>query len=81
MDNKPAFLDFYRNQGNDTPASEQTAETDYTLVASCILPDKSEEAKNSRIKAEKVRAYIDAGKNQPLSIKQKILHLLGFSAD
>jgi len=77
MDKKPEFSDHDRDDDLNVPTSEQTSETDYTLVASYISRDKSEEAKNRKIKAEQVREYIAAEKNQPLSIKQKLLNFLG----
>ncbi len=77
MDDKSAFFDFHRNENNNIPASEQTSQTDYTEVASCIFPDESKEAKNREIRAEKVREYIAAEKIRPLPIGQKILRLLG----
>jgi hypothetical protein len=76
MDNKASFSDFHRDADSNHLTSEDTVETDFTLVASCALPDKTGKAKNREIKAELVREYIAAGKNQPLSIKQKILKLL-----
>jgi hypothetical protein len=80
--NKPAFLDFHRDKDSDVSVSDQTSETDYTLLASYISADKSEDAKNREIKAGQVREYIAAEKNKPLpvkqiSIKQKLLNLLG----
>ncbi len=77
MDDKPAFFDFHRNEKNNIPASDQTSQTDYTEVASCIFPDESKEAKNREIRAEKVREYIEAEKYRSLPIGQKILRLLG----
>ena len=80
--NKPAFFDFHRDNDSDVSVSDQTSETDYTLVASCISPDESEEAKNREFKADQVRKYITAEKKRPsaveqISIKQKLLNLLG----
>jgi hypothetical protein len=77
MDKKPEFLDFHRDDDSDDSISDQTSETDYTALASYISPDTSEENKNRKIKAEQVREYITAEKKRPLSIKQKLLNLLG----
>lgn len=77
MDKKPEFSDHRRDDDLNVPTSEQTSETDYTLLASYISPDTSEEAKSRKIKAEQVREYIAAEKNQTLSIKQKLLNFLG----
>lgn len=76
MDNKASLSDFHRDTDSNHLTSEDTVETDYTLVASCVLPDKTGETKNREIKSEQVREYIAAEKNQPLSVKQKILKLL-----
>ena len=77
MDNKPTVTDSQRDDDLNDPASDQSVATDFTLVASCILPDNSEEAENRKIKSDQVREYIAAEKNRPLSIKQKLLNLLG----
>lgn len=77
MDNKAAFFDFHRDEDLKTPASDDSDITDFTVVASCAYPDETEETKDRKIKANLVREYIATGKNRPLSIKQKILNLIG----
>ncbi len=77
MDNKPTITDSQRDDDLNNPASDQSVVTDFTLIASCILPDNSEEAENQKIKSDQVREYIAAEKNRPLPIKQKLLNLLG----
>lgn len=77
MDKKPEFSEPRRDDDLNVPTSEQTSETDYTLLASYISRDMSEETKNRKIKAEQVRDYIASEKIRPLSIKQKLLNFLG----
>ena len=77
MDKKPTVTDSQRDDDLNDPASDQSVATDFTLVASCILPDNSEEAGNRKIKSDQVREYIAAEKNRPLSIRQKLLNRLG----
>ena len=76
MDNKAAFFDFHRDNKLEIPSSEDPVVTDFTVVASCVIPDKSEEAIKRKIKADQVREYIAAGKNRSLSIWQKILNFI-----
>ena len=76
MNNKPAFFDFHRDNDLETPSLEDAVITDFTVVASCVFSDESEEAKNRKIKAGQVREFIAAGKNRTLSIKQKILDFI-----
>ena len=59
MNNKPAFFDFHRDKDSVNQTSE---ETDFTEVVCCVLPDKTEEAKNRKIKADQVREFIAAKK-------------------
>ena len=77
MDNKPTVTNSQPDYDLNESASDQSVVTDYTLVASCILLDNSDEAENRKIKSDQVREYIAAEKNRPLSIKQKLLNLLG----
>jgi hypothetical protein len=76
MGKKAAFFDFHRDDESDTQTSDQTVETDYTLVASCVVADKSKDAEKRKIKAEQVRQYIAGEKNQPLSMVQKFRNLI-----
>ena len=76
MNNKPAFFDFHRDNDLEIPSTEDSVITDFTVVASCVFSDESEETKNRRIKAGQVREFIAAGKNRPFSIKQKILDFI-----
>ncbi len=79
MDNKVAFFDFHRDKHSKNPASDDSVVTDFTQVASCAFSDETEEAKHRKIKADQVRVFIDAEKNRPLSIKQKILNFIGLN--
>ncbi|MHC4221912.1 MAG: hypothetical protein ACYST9_05780 [Planctomycetota bacterium] len=76
MNNKAAFFDFHRNSELETQSSEDAAITDFTVVTSCVVPDESEDAVKRKIKADQVREYIAAGKNHPLSLKQKFLNFI-----
>jgi len=76
MDNKATFFDFHRNNDLEIPSPEDTVVTDFTVVTSCVVPDESEEAIRSKIKADQVREYIATEKNRPLSIKQKFLNFI-----
>ena len=77
MDNKLTVTESQRDNELNNPASDQSVVTDFTLVASCIWPDNSEEAEERKIRSDQVREYIAAEKYRPLSIKQKLLNLLG----
>jgi hypothetical protein len=79
MGNKVAFFDFHRDKDSKITASDDSVVTDFTLIASCAFPDKTEEAKIREIKADQVREFITAEKNRPLSIKQKILNFIGLN--
>ena len=79
MDNKAAFFDFHRDTDLKTPISDDNVVTDFTLVASCTVSDETEEANHRKIKADQVREFIDVEKNRPMSIKQKILNLIGLN--
>ena len=76
MNNKPAFFDFHQDHDLEIRSSENSVTTDFTLVASCIFSDESKETKIRKTKADQVREFIAAGKNSPLSIKQKILDFI-----
>jgi len=79
MGNKAAFFDFHRDTDSNNLPSDDNVATDFTLVASCAFSDKTEEAKIREIKADQVREFIAAEKNQPLSIKQKFLNFIGLN--
>ncbi len=76
MDNKTSVIDLDKKNDSVSQSPDDTVQTDFTLVASCAFPDKSEESKNREIKANHVREFIIAKKNSPLSLKQKILNLI-----
>jgi hypothetical protein len=76
MDNKATIIDLDQNKDLVNQSPDETVQTDFTLVASCPFPDKSEESKNRNVKANHVREFIIAKKNSPLSLKQKILNLI-----
>jgi hypothetical protein len=76
MNNKAAFFDFHRDNNLEISSSEDAVVTDFTVVASCVVPDESDETKKREIKAEQVREYIAAEKTRPLSIKQRILNFI-----
>ncbi|MCZ6883441.1 MAG: hypothetical protein O7F15_10650 [Gammaproteobacteria bacterium] len=76
MDNKATIIDLDQNKDLVNQSPDETVQTDFTLVASCPFPDKSEESKNRNVKANHVREFIIAKKNGPLSLKQKILNLI-----
>ena len=76
MDNKATVIDLDQNKDSVCQSPDETVQTDFTLVASCPFPDKSEESKNRNVKANHVREFIIAKKNRPLSLKQKILNLI-----
>jgi hypothetical protein len=76
MDNKATIIDLDQNKDSVSQSPDETVQTDFTLVASCPFPDKSEESKNRNVKANHVREFIIAKKNSPLSLKQKILNLI-----
>ncbi len=76
MDNKATGIDLDQNKDSVNQSPDDTVQTDFTLVASCAFPDKSEESKNRNVKANHVREFIIAKKNSPLSLKQKILNLI-----
>ena len=76
MDKKAPVIDLNQNKDSVNQSPDVTVQTDFTLVASCAFPDKSEESKSRDVKANQVREYIIAQKNSPLSLKQKILNLI-----
>lgn len=76
MDNKATVIDPDQNNDSVSQSPDETVQTDFTLVASCAFPDKTEESKNRNLKANHVREFIIAKKNSPLSLKQKILTLI-----
>ena len=76
MDNKATVIDLDQDKDPVNQSPDETVQTDFTLVASCPFPDKSEESKSRKVKANHVREFIIAKKNSPLSLKQKILNLI-----
>lgn len=76
MDNKATVIDLDQDKDPVNQSPDETVQTDFTLVASCAFPDKTEESKNRKVKANHVREFIIAKKNSPLSLKQKILNLI-----
>jgi hypothetical protein len=76
MDNKATVMDLDQDKASANQSPDETVQTDFTLVASCAFPDKSEESKNRNVKANHVREFIIAKKISPLSLKQKILNLI-----
>ena len=76
MDNKATVIDLDQGKDSVNQSPDETVQTDFTLVASCAFPDKSEGSKSLKVKANHVREFIIAKKNSPLSLKQKILNLI-----
>ncbi len=76
MDNKATVIDLDQDKDPVNQSPDEAMQTDFTLVASCAFPDKSEESKSCMVKANHVREFIIAKKNSPLSLKQKILNLI-----
>jgi len=76
MDNKAPTIDLDQNKNSVNQGSDETVQTDFTLIASCAFPDTTGETKNRKNKADQAREYIAFIKNSPLSLKQKILNLM-----
>ncbi len=76
MDNKAPAIDLDQNKDSVNQGSDETVQTDFTLIASCAFPDTTRDAKNREIKADQAREFIAAIKNSPLSLKQKILNFI-----
>ncbi len=55
MDNKATVIDLDKKNNSVSQSPDDTVQTDFTLVASCAFPDKTEESKNREIKANHVR--------------------------
>ena len=77
MSNNADFFDFHQGANLDNQISELTLDTDFTLVASCIFVDESEEAQKQKLKIQLAHEHIAAEKKRPSSIKQKFLKLIG----
>ena len=76
MDNKAPAIDLDQNKESVNQGSDETVQTDFTLIASCAFPDTTGEAGKRQIKTDQAREFIAAIKNSPLSLKQKILNLM-----
>lgn len=76
MDNKASVIDLDQNKDSVNQGSDETVQTDFTLIASCVFPDTTGEAEKREIKADQAREFIASIKNSPLSLKQKILNLI-----
>ena len=76
MDNKASVIDLGQNKDSANQASDETVQTDFTLIASCAFPDTTGEAEKRETKADQAREFIASIRNSPLSLKQKILNLI-----
>jgi hypothetical protein len=76
MDNKTTAIDLDQDKDSANQGSDETVQTDFTLVACCALPDTTGEAEKREIKADQAREFIVSTRNSPLSLKQKILNLI-----
>ena len=76
MDKKATAIDLDQNKDSVNQGSDETVQTDFTLIASCAFPDITGEAEKRKIKADQAREFITVIKNSPLSLKQKILNLI-----
>ena len=76
MDNKATIIDLDQNKDSVNQSPDETVQTDFTLVASCAFPDKTEESKKRNIKGKSCQGIYYCKKNSPLSLKQKILNFI-----
>ena len=76
MDNKATAIDLDRNKDSVNQESDETVQTDFTLIASCAFPDTTGEKEEREIKADQAREFIASIRNSSLSLKQKILNLI-----
>jgi hypothetical protein len=76
MDNKATAIDLDRNKDSVNQESDETVQTDFTLIASCAFPDTTGETEKREIKADQAREFIASIRNSSLSLKQKILNLI-----
>ena len=76
MDNKAPSIDLDQNKDSVNQGSDETVQTDFTLIASCAFPDTTGETEEREIKADQAREFIASIRNSSLSLKQKILNLI-----
>ena len=76
MDNKATATDLDQNKDSVNQGSDETVQTDFTLIASCAFPDTTGETEEREIKADQAREFIASIRNSSLSLKQKILNLI-----
>jgi hypothetical protein len=76
MDNKATAIDLDQNKDSVNQGSDETVQTDFTLIASCAFPDTTGETEEREIKADQAREFIASIRNSSLSLKQKILNLI-----
>ncbi len=76
MDTKATAIDLDQNKDSVNQGSDETVQTDFTLIASCAFPDTTEETEEREIKADQAREFIASIRNSSLSLKQKILNLI-----
>jgi hypothetical protein len=76
MDKKATAIDLDQNKDSVDQKSDDTVQTDFTLIASCAFPDTTGETDEREIKADQAREFIASIKNSPFSLKQKILNLI-----
>ncbi len=76
MDNKATAIDLDRNKDSVNQESDETVQTDFTLIASCAFPDTTGETEEREVKADQAREFIASIRNSSLSLKQKILNLI-----
>ncbi len=76
MDNKANAIDLDQNKDSVNQGSDETVQTDFTLIASCAFPDTTGETEEREIKADQAREFIASIRNSSLSLKQKILNLI-----
>jgi hypothetical protein len=76
MDNKTTAIDLDQDKDSANQGSDETVQTDFTLIASCAFPDITGETEKRETRADQAREFIASLKNSPLSLKQKILNLI-----
>jgi hypothetical protein len=76
MDNKAPSIDLDQNKDSVNQGSDETVQTDFTLIASCAFPDTTGETEEREVKADQAREFIASIRNSSLSLKQKILNLI-----
>jgi len=76
MDNKAPAIDLDQNKDSVNQGSDETVQTDFTLIASCAFPDTTGETEEREVKADQAREFIASIRNSSLSLKQKILNLI-----